>query len=104
MSLTPNGHAHPTTQKKEEVKKITGRLKALDVPGGLQEVASQKQEDGKKWNNGNEDPGDDDGSYCNDSNDLEEYLGQKEKCEHNINQRVTLAAVWATTGAVRPIS
>lgn len=70
-------------------KKITGRLQALDVPGGLQEVASQKQEDSKKGNNGNKDPGDDDGSYCNHSDDLEKYLGQKEKCEHNINQTAT---------------
>lgn len=84
MSLPTNGHAHPTTQKK-----ITGRLEALDVPGGLQEVASQKQEDSKKGNNGNKDPGDDNGGDCNHSDDLEKYLGQREKGEHNINQTAT---------------
>lgn len=69
--------------------KFTSRLQALDVPRSLQEVVSQKQEDNKKRKNRNKDPGDDDGSYCNHSEDLEKYLGQKEKCEHNINQRAT---------------
>lgn len=79
----------PSHQHQKKKKKITGRLQALDVPGGLQEVTPQKQEDNKKGNNRNEDPRDNDGSYCDHSNDLKKYLGQKEKCEHNINQRAT---------------
>lgn len=55
----------------------------------MQEVGSQTQEDSKEGNNRNKDPGDDDGSYGNYSNHLEKYLGQKEKCEHNINQTAT---------------
>lgn len=68
---------------------ITGRLEALDVSGGLKEVESQKQEHRKKGNNGNEDPGEDDGSYCNHADDLKKYLQEKEKqkgARHRLKQ------------------
>lgn len=50
---------------------------------------SQIQEDGKKRNNGNKNPGDDHGSYCNDSDDLEKHLKERERCEANILQTAT---------------
>lgn len=66
-------------QKEKKKKKITCRLEPLDVPGGLQEVASQIQEDGEKGSDGNKDPGNDDSSDSNHSNDLEEHLRQMER-------------------------
>lgn len=51
-------------------KKCTHRLSVLDIPEGLQEVVSQKQEDREKQKNRNNDPKDTNGSHCNHSTDL----------------------------------
>lgn len=69
----------PPNLPPKQNKTITCRLQALDIPGGSQEVASQKQEDSEERNNRNKDPGDDDSSYCDYSDHLKKYLGQMEK-------------------------
>ena len=88
LSLTINGHDHSHTAERKQ-RKITGRLEALYVPGGLQEVVSQIQEDGEKRNNGEQNPGDDHGGDCNHSDDLEKHLKEKERCEPGVLQTAT---------------
>lgn len=72
-------HSPPPPPPSTPPQRITCRLQALDIPGGSQEVASQKQEDSEERNNRNKDPGDDDSSYCDYSDHLKKYLGQMEK-------------------------
>lgn len=53
---------------------LTGGLEALDVPGGLQEVAAQEDEDEEQRQHRDDDPGDHGHGHADHPDDLEEHL------------------------------
>ena len=57
--------------------KLTGGFEAFNVPGSLQEVASQEQEGEDQRHHRNEDPGYDGGRHCDHADDLQQDLANR---------------------------
>lgn len=60
-------------------EELTGGLEALDVPGGAQEEAAQKEEEEEEGQHRDQDPGDHRHRHGDHTQDLQEHLQRKQQ-------------------------